>query len=671
MPPPFYMGTAYADSALSDACQEGVDADRVLVYEVPMDAFYRNTWSSVIPVPQNKSVMNTALFLVQCALDLGFARVLIEEVRGVPDASDDEGGVTGFRFWIPLDETTAPEYTAIIQETLHKRIEGRLVLRPSGPKRSRLDSFSEAPKVLSEANVKTVQDLAVALRFVYPQLALTGGSGDLQITGVESTSLLTLLSYNGPFMDNLERRKAEGRVCPLQADMGAYYDATARRFKFPDEVVCLGRAREFYFQTADQLLDYMHPNIEVPEKLVRAKLDELDLDRTPKDSVPLSRLLPCSYPELDGDEGAEHYGQVFNMPLVRMTPIEEAPMMIESHEDRWKQLIHPVTFAIREENLSQFRNAALRAKVAESRVESIKIIAAACKTAAGYDRKLNRGVPVEMPRYNLQIAEAESKLERFAQPQTATDRNARNLFHADPLPNYTLLSSELKQLSEMAQHCSSLLPHQVRSARLQDAASGAKRRALCLADTLAAFVVPRNSAVLLLGRYPHRLPCPLGQLRVLQMDAFIITFLLGITVQKDVVGPQPFVLLLGPSECGKSFTLERVVELFSRNMLSEIDDESKKSSTYASSEEDNDMKIIMMDEVGSARRKLSITDGADHDHHLFCACRASPASPARRRTEGTRTPRSSGRSSSAPGCSPATQSSATPRPASTRSRRTR
>lgn len=82
------------------------------------------------------------------------------------------------------------------------------------------------------------------------------------------------------------------------------------------------------------------------------------------------------------------------------------------------------------------------------------------------------------------------------------------------------------------------------------------------------------------------------------MDAFIITFLLGITVQKDVVGPQPFVLLLGPSECGKSFTLERVVELFSRNMLSEVDDESKKSSTYASSEEDNDMKIILMDEVG-------------------------------------------------------------------------
>lgn len=461
MPPPYYMGTAYADSAFSQACQDGVDADRVLVYEVPMDAFYRDTWSSIIPVPQNKSVMNAALFFVQRAIDLGFVKVLLEEVRGVPDTSDEEGPVTGFRFWIPLDETSAPEFTGVIQETLHKRIEGRLTPRPPGAKRSRLDSFSETPKVLSEANIKTVQDLAVALRFVYPQLALSGGSGDLQITGVESTSLLTLLSYNGPFMDTLERRKAEGRVCSLQADIAEYYDSTTRRFKFPDEVVCLGRAREFYFQTADDTLDYMHPSVEVPEKLVRAKLEQLDLDRTPKDHVPLSRLLPCSYPEMEGDEDVEYHGQVFNMPLVRMTPIEEAPMMIESHEDRWKQLINPVTFAIREENMNQFRKAALRAKNAPTRIESIKSIASACKTAAAYDRKLNRGVPVEMPRYNLQIAEAESKLERFAQPQNATDRNARNLFYADPLPDYTPLSSQLKQLSEMAQHCSSLLPHQV------------------------------------------------------------------------------------------------------------------------------------------------------------------------------------------------------------------
>lgn len=530
----YYMATKYADWN-NEVCLDGLPADHCLVLEIPNNMFYGNAWNTVIPLPRNVAIVNAVLFILECTANIAVTPIIMEEVHAPPDPCNDDGAVIGYRFWICLDEMVTLEFTGSLNDKLSERTQTRQVM-----KRARLDSMPEQqPKVISEVNVRDKSDLAKALQYLYPNIPVTGALDEFEVSGLGPMSLVTLLAVDGVYNSSLNHRKTHGAINEVQADVSRYWDEDTRHFKIPGDFVKRGWVRKFPWKTADQMLAYTLPFVEAPEKLVRERLRAMDPNHMDNADVPLWVMLPCSYSAPESSAEFTYDGQVFSTPLQRYAPIEVLLDTSDEHSQRIMSKQKPMYFHIHKDNLDQFAAMAAKARAASSTREALKMVMASCKAAANYYERMNHSGS-EIPKYYQQHSNADELLERMARAATEADGKARNIFYSEFDAAYTNISGMLKQITDLAGTLLSLKTH--------------------------------------------------------QLDAFMISFLLSVCVMKNAIGPQSFVMLLGPPEAGKSFTLDRVVEMFSSKLVQTVDQESRQAATYAM-DNDSDMTITVLDEA--------------------------------------------------------------------------
>ena len=529
----YFMATAYADFN-NEACLEGLPADHCLAIEIPIDFFYGKTWNTIIPLPRNIAIVNAVLFIIDCMVGIAVAPIVMEEVHAPPDVCNEDGAIIGYRFWICLDEMCTPEFTGSVNDRLGERTQTRQVV-----KRVKLDSVPEERKVITQYNVRERGDLAKALQYMYPNIPVTGALDEFEITGLGPMSLVRLLAADGVYSGSLNHRLAHGGINEMQADITQYWDEDTRHFKVPGDFIKRGWVRKFPWKSADEMLLYTLPYVEAPEKLVRERLRAMDPNHTDNTNYPLWAIIPCSYPVPEDSAAVDYDGQKFSTPLQRYEPILVPQDCSDDYSQRIMSKQKPMYFHICNDNLDQFAAMAAKARTAGTTREAHKMVLASCKTAAGYyDRMNHKGS--EIPKYHQQYRNAEKLLENMARAATEADTKARNIFYSEFDPDYTSISGMLKQINDLAGTLLSLKAH--------------------------------------------------------QLDAFMISFLLSVCVMKNDIGPQSFVMLLGPPEAGKSFTLDRVVEMFSSEMVQTIDQESRQAATYAM-DNDTDMTITVLDEA--------------------------------------------------------------------------
>ena len=503
-PKRYYMATPFADC--TPECSTEHSIDRACVFELNREMFYGHAWGDVIPLQWNISIMNTLLFLTECTMQIGTVPTFIEEVHAPPDHWNEDGAVVGFRFWVLLNVHIVPEFTGIISDILAARAEVRQTV-----KRPKLDSVPEHPKLLSEANIKSPNDIALAFQYAYPNLHVSGAVQEFDLMGDGTMSLMSLLSMDGIFAESVAARKKDKRVCALQADLEGYCSMSSEdpRFRFPQELIDRGWVRKSFFKRADDMLEYMLPYVQAPEELVREKLETLDPDRTEKSKVPLWEILPCEYPAPADAPPGTYTGSVFGSALQRYHRIEVPPPTTDDHTKRMMAQLKPIHYNISTDTANRFDKVVKRASLEPDRNTGIEMVVDACAAAADAYRKVAQ-TGTEIPRYSLQMTDAKQRLKRLKEKASDTDAKASRLFYpADRDKSFTPISEMLYKIAELL---------------------------------------------------------PSLSLKEHQIDSFFISFLLCVNVMKNDIGPQSFVFLLGPPECGKSFTLDRVVEMFNEGM---------------------------------------------------------------------------------------------------------
>jgi len=505
-PTRYFMATKFADCTRECRETDKNPVDRVCVFELNREMFYGHAWGDVIPLPFYVSIMNTLLFLTECTMQIGTVPIFIEEVHAPPDHWNENGAVVGFRFWVLLNVHIVPEFTGIISDILARRAENR-----QNAKRPRLESVPESPKVLSELNIRSPNDIALAFQYAYPNLGVSGDVREFDIMGDGSMSLMSLLSIDGIFADTVAARHRDGKVCDLQADLDRYCDMSSEdpRFKFPQELIDRGWVRQWFFKQADDMLDYMQPDVEAPEQLVREKLEILDPDRTEKSDVPLWEILPCEYPRPADAPPSTYTGWVFGSALQRYHRIEVPPVTSDDHTKRMMAQLKPIHYNIATDTANLFDKVSKRARGESDRGSGLRMVADACSAAADAYRKVAQ-TGTEIPRYHLQQTDATQRLKRLRDKASDVDAKASRIFYpAERDRSFTPIGEMLHKIAELL---------------------------------------------------------PSLSLKEHQIDAFFISFLLCVNVMKNDIGPQSFVFLLGPPECGKSFTLNRVTEMFNAGM---------------------------------------------------------------------------------------------------------
>lgn len=503
-PKRYYMATPYADC--TPECRGEHMVDRTCVFELNREMFYGHAWGDVIPLPFYISIMNTLLFLTESTMQIGTVPIFIEEVHAPPDHWNEDGAVVGFRFWVLLNVHIVPEFTGIISDILARRAENR-----QNAKRPRLESVPESPKLLSELNIRSPNDIALAFQYAYPNLAVSGDVREFDLMGDGNMSLMSLLSMDGIFAETVAARHADGKVCALQADLEAYCSMSSEdpRFRFPQELIDRGWVRQSFFKRADAMLEYMLPYVQAPEELVREKLETLDPDRTEKSKVPLWEMLPCEYPAPADAPPGTYTGSVFGSALQRYHRIEVPPPTTDDHTKRMMAQLKPIHYNISTDITGLFDRVTKRARLEGDRGSGIKMVADACAAAADAYRKVAQ-TGTEIPRYHLQLTDATQRLKRLRDKASDVDAKASRLFYpAERDRSFTPISEMLHKITELL---------------------------------------------------------PSLSLKEHQIDAFFISFLLCVNVMKNDIGPQSFVFLLGPPECGKSFTLQRATEMFNAGM---------------------------------------------------------------------------------------------------------
>lgn len=503
-PKRYYMATPFADCTPECSTEHAIDS--ACVFELNREMFYGHAWGDVIPLQWNISIMNTLLFLTECTMQIGTVPTFIEEVHAPPDHWNEDGAVVGFRFWVLLNVHIVPEFTGIISDILAARAEVRQTV-----KRPKLDSVPEHHKLLSEANIKSPYDIALAFQYAYPNLHVSGAVQEFDLMGDGTMSLMSLLSMDGIFAESVAARKQDKRVCALQADLEGYCSMSSEdpRFRFPQELIDRGWVRKSFFKRADDMLEYMLPYVQAPEELVREKLETLDPDRTEKSKVPLWEILPCEYPAPADAPPGTYTGSVFGSALQRYHRIEVPPPTTDDHTKRMMAQLKPIHYNISTDTANRFDKVVKRASLEPDRNTGIEMVVDACAAAADAYRKVAQ-TGTEIPRYSLQMTDAKQRLKRLKEKASDTDAKASRLFYpADRDKSFTPISEMLYKIAELL---------------------------------------------------------PSLSLKEHQIDAFFISFLLCVNVMKNDIGPQSFVFLLGPPECGKSFTLDRVTEMFNEGM---------------------------------------------------------------------------------------------------------